>query len=383
MSAVIPLRREEVTAAWVQALLRESGSLADSARVVDLQVDEIGVGRGYVGLTLRLRPTYEPTQAGPASLVAKLPTFVEMTRESDKALIDQLYVTEIHWYRSYGASCPIPVPACYWSGIDAENGRFCLVLEDLGDLRLRDQLGSCSAEDARLAVSTLARAHAHWWGDPSLLAQDWLMDSDAFTEMWHPLYLMGWELFWSTFGGALPAEYEPIGSAINRQLPALVARSDAWTLLHGDYRLENFMFGPEGSAQIHVLDWQVVSIGSGARDLAYFMSQNLTTELRRSCEPELLALYHRGLVEGGVSGYESDQLYDDYRAGLLLATAIPVNAARFFEEQKAQGGDYLSPDERELFDRALDAGEVLVKVMAERNVAAILDNKAQELLAPR
>ncbi len=382
MGAEIPLRREEVTPAWVQALLHESGSLGDSARVVALQVDEIGVGRGYVGLTLRLRPRYEPAQAGPASLVAKLPTFVKMTRESDKQLIDQLYTTEIHWYRSYGATCPVPVPAHYWSGIDAENGRFCLVLEDLGDLRLRDQLGSCSAEDARLAVSTLARAHAHWWGDRSLLAQDWLMDSDGFTKMMHPLYLMGWEPFWSTFGSALPAEYEPIGSAINRQLPALVARSmrAAWTLVHGDYRLENFMFGPEGSGEIHVLDWQLLSIGSGARDLAYFTSQNLTSELRRSCERGLLELYHRGLVEGGVSGYPLEQLYDDYRAGLLLATAIPVNAARFFEEQKAQGSDYMSREEKELFDRALEAGEVLVKVMAERNVAAILDNKAQALL---
>ena len=44
---------------------------------------------------------------------------------------------------------------------------------------------------------------------------------------------------------------------------------------------------------------------------------------------------------------------------------------------------YLSPDKKELFDRVLDAGDVLVKLMAERNVAAILDNNAQELLAPR
>ena len=64
--------------------------------------------------------------------------------------------------------------------------------------------------------------------------------------------------------------------------------------MHGDYRLENFLFGPEGSDELCVLDWQIVSVGSGARDLAYFVSQNLLPEMRRKHEKDLLALYREG-----------------------------------------------------------------------------------------
>ena len=382
MAAAVPRAREELTAGWVEALLREAGLLDDRARVEALEVEEIGVGRGYVGLTLRLRPTYAPAAAGPASLVAKLPTFVEMTRESDKQLIDTLYETEIAWYREFGASCPIRVPARYWSGADAGAGRFCLVLEDLGDRRQTDQVGSCDLADARLAVETLARLHAHWWHDRSLLERDWLMTSERFSDMMQPLYAQGWETFWTKLGAGLPADYEPVGTALVEQFPALVARgtSSAWTLVHGDYRLENFLFGPQGSDELCVLDWQIVSVGSGARDLAYFVSQNLLPEMRRKYEKDLLALYREGLAAGGVRDYTAERLLHDYRLGLLLATVIPVNGARFIQEQREQGSAYLNDEQRELFERALAAGEMLMKVIAERNIEAIFDNAAQDLL---
>jgi aminoglycoside phosphotransferase (APT) family kinase protein len=48
------------------------------------------------------------------------------------------------------------------------------------------------------------------------------------------------------------------------------------TLIHGDYRIENFLVGPPGTDdELVVLDWQVVSVGNGRRDLAYFIGQNI------------------------------------------------------------------------------------------------------------
>ncbi len=46
---------------------------------------------------------------------------------------------------------------------------------------------------------------------------------------------------------------------------------------------------------------------------------------------------------------------------------------------EAGGGD-LSEEERAAFEQAMAAGKQLVQVMAERNVAAILDNDAGVLL---
>jgi hypothetical protein len=81
-----------------------------------------------------------------------------------------------------------------------------------------------------------------------------------------------------------------------------------------------------------------------------------------------------------VNGYTFDQLMRDYRIGLLLATAIPVNGARMLAEQTEQGFDYLDAEQRELIEGALEGGKALMREMATRNVSAILDNAAHELI---
>ena len=59
---------------------------------------------------------------------------------------------------------------------------------------------------------------------------------------------------------------------------------------------------------------------------------------------------------------------------------IPVNGVRAIAELLEAGGGDLSEQERAAFERAMAAGKQLVQVMAERNVAAILDNDAGALL---
>jgi hypothetical protein len=154
--------------------------------------------------------------------------------------------------------------------------------------------------------------------------------------------------------------------------------SGARTLVHGDYRLENFMFDDPG--KLIVLDWQIVHAGGGGQDLAYFISQNLTIEARRELEQDLIRAYFDTLVAGGAD-YSWERCMRDYRAGLLVGMAIPVNGVRAFEEVSATGGgDQLTDDQRELLNRALESGALLIETMTERNVAAIFDNNAHELL---
>jgi aminoglycoside/choline kinase family phosphotransferase len=264
--------------------------------------------------------------------------------------------------------------------MDAPNHRYCLLLEDLGSLRIADQIGSCSSDDALLVVRELARIHAAHWNDESALGHEWLPGLGLMSMLNQMIYVGGWEKFWAHLGPSLPPEFEAVGAAIGPAIGGLLAmvEEQGRTLVHGDYRLENFMFSDDGG--LIVLDWQIAHSGGGAQDLAYFISQNLTVEARRELEGRLIDTYRDGLVAGGVAGYTREQLARDYRAGLLIAMAIPVNGVRAMDEIMESGGGDLTPDERDLLDRALKSAEALVTTMTERNVAAIFDNDAHLLL---
>ncbi len=377
----IPRRPDEITPEWATQVLRADGCLQDG-RVASVAIEAIGVGRGYVGQTLRIGLEFEgPPGRAPPSIVAKLPTFVNYGPEVAQ-LVDLLYATEISWYRDLRAETPVRAPHSFWGGSDPESHRFCLVLEDLGHLRTADQVGSCSIEEAGLIVRNLARMHARWWESPRLDAIDWLPTAEEQGLIGRELYLLGWQPFWERLGPPLAPGFEALGRKIGPAMIdiSLAAAGSAKTLVHGDYRLENFLFGEPGSDdELVVLDWQIVGHGSGLRDLAYFLGQNLTVEVRRANEERLLHLYYEGIQEGGVRGYSFASCFDDYRRGLLLAMLVPVNGVRALNEAAGSGGG-LTDVQQAMVQQAMDSGLRLISTMAERNVAAILDNAAGELL---
>ena len=66
-------------------------------------------------------------------------------------------------------------------------------------------------------------------------------------------------------------------------------------------------------------DWQIVQRGQGIRDVSYFMTNSLTTDLRRFAEKELVELYLSTLRAGGVmdQGVDFDWVWERYRAHSL------------------------------------------------------------------
>jgi aminoglycoside/choline kinase family phosphotransferase len=73
-------------------------------------------------------------------------------------------------------------------------------------------------------------------------------------------------------------------------------------LCHGDFRLDNLFFANgAGHAPLTVLDWQISFKGNGAYDLAYFISQSLNTDDRRSAEKALIDRYVAVLADNGVA----------------------------------------------------------------------------------
>jgi aminoglycoside phosphotransferase (APT) family kinase protein len=90
------------------------------------------------------------------------------------------------------------------------------------------------------------------------------------------------------------------------------------TLCHGDYRMENLLYGikPEHDP-IVVLDWQGPLRARGMNDVALFTGQSTKTEVRRDHERTLLERYMAGLAERGVAGLEWDAVWEDYRRSML------------------------------------------------------------------
>ena len=141
----------------------------------------------------------------------------------------------------------------------------------------------------------------------------------------------------------------------------VLASPKPFALLHGDYRLDNLMFGADPQ-DVVALDWQTISVGPPARDLAYFLGTGLAVELRRAAEHELVAVYHGELLRRGVADYSFEQCFADYRLGQLQAPMITTI------------GCIYAPRERS------DASDAMFLAMAKRSCAAIRDLGTLDLL---
>ena len=83
----------------------------------------------------------------------------------------RMYIREAAFFAELAEKAPVRVPICHHSTIDAESSEFVLVMEDLGDLRIVDQVKGMEIADAEQAVDGLAAWHATWWGQALELAE--------------------------------------------------------------------------------------------------------------------------------------------------------------------------------------------------------------------
>jgi aminoglycoside phosphotransferase (APT) family kinase protein len=86
------------------------------------------------------------------------------------------------------------------------------------------------------------------------------------------------------------------------------------TLVHHDTHPGNFFWQ---NVQPGLLDWQLVRIGEGIGDIAYFLATALNPETRRTHEAQLVARYQQCLSDLGIAGLDSNTLWQRYRAHLM------------------------------------------------------------------
>ena len=318
-----------IDADWMTVALRRAGLLGDGGRVSGVAAK--GVGNGLVGDSFRFTLTYEGEAKGaPASVVGKFPARDPASRKSGTD--HMLYIREVSFYRELAKTVAIHVPRALVAEIDPATDDFTLIFEDLGPARQGDQLTGCSLEDARTAMGQAAALHAPRWGDASLLEIDWLAIrpqqlSGMVTEQLPAII----GLFADRYDGMLEPEFMDLV----RRLPAtLTAQRQGTapaplTVQHADFRLDNVMFDVQGGRHpMATLDWQTVTVGPGATDVAYFLSAGIDPQSRR----DLVSVYHSELVRRGVTGYDREACWTDYRRfathGVLMGVFSALSVER-------------------------------------------------------
>jgi Phosphotransferase enzyme family len=313
-------------------ILRQKG-LISAAKVVAISYEAIGVG--LLGDSFRFSITYDQAEAGaPATIAGKFPP-TDATVHASGAEVG-VYMNETRFYQDLAPSVSMRVPDCYYAEIDPDTHVFGILFEDMGPARVADQLTGCTRADAELAMIEAAGLHAPRFGDASLWEIDWIKQRLETSEA-NPIdYVPFAAIFRQRYSDVLEPEYLDVADALAAKAPAFQgARPERFGLLHGDYRLDNMLFdGQGGAVPLVVLDWQTVSPGNPGIDIAYFIGTSYPVELRSCDERDLVRIYHEEMMRLGVTGYDFETLWLDYRRGAWLALLTSVFASAIVKQTK-------------------------------------------------
>ena len=302
----LPAHPSQITAAWLGSVLEVD--------ISSVSVDAIGTGQ--TAATYRVTPTYARQSDSPRSLIAKLPSQRQDVRER----VTLGYRAEHAFYTRVADTVCIPLPQVYHCDIASDGSEFVLLLSDLDPAVQGDQIRGCNHTEARLAVEALAGLHGPRWCDPGWLSFDGVTMPKADPDVARGMGQLAHTALETTLSGLAERISAQDRSTLTESADLvegwLGINSERFALLHGDYRLDNLLFDPDKTS-VTVVDWQTITVGLPARDLAYFLGTSLDSDLREATEPDLVNAYHRRLLDHGVTDYSAAECWNDYRIGML------------------------------------------------------------------
>lgn len=339
-------RPGDLTAAWLAAAIG-TGPIAEFA------VERIGTGQ--MSECYRVRLTYaDADPGGPESVVLKVAASDPVSRQTGAAL--GLYEREVRFYGDIAPRLGGPIAPCYHAAVNTATGAFDLLLGDAGPAVVGDEIAGATSEQALLGVVELGRLHGPLLGDASLADAPWLNRASPLNQaMIAPLYAG----FIDRYGEEIAPEHRVVCDRLVAAFDGYLAQESAADrirgLVHGDYRLDNMLFGTAGADRpLTVVDWQTVSWGPALTDLAYFLGCALRTQDRRERYDELLRAYHEALGPAAPIG--------------LADVAEGVRRQSFF-------GVMMAIVSSMLVERT-DRGDRMFMTMLERNCDHVLDTDA-------
>ncbi len=344
----IPHSPEDLTPAWLTETLRP-GNFIGKSTVTGFEYSPLTDKQGFYGQIFRLALEYNsPEMNGPRTMIAKFSSANPEMRNRPNTKAS--YEREVRFYQEAARESLLPVPTCYYANVDMKSGWHILLLEDLTPARISSRTRGCSQTEARIAIQHIAHFHAHWWESPGLDKFKWLSGTEipGDAELAHFREQL-WPAFLRKVNTQLPDEVIKIGEMLGEykgRITRHLFTQKPQTLIHGDYQLENMMFGTKEEEKLFVVDWQFVKRGCGTWDVAYFLSQSPTQEDRKATEMSILHDYLRILDDYGVRDYSFDDAMYDYRLSLIHrfgALISTIAAMPFTEEQIRMHVDVLLP----------------------------------------
>lgn len=341
-------RPSELTAARLGSAL--------AAPVADFTYERIGTGQ--MSECYRVELSYADGETGPASVILKVAATDPVSRQTGLAL--GLYEREVRFYTDIAPDLGGPVAPCFDSGFDETSGAFHLLLGDAGPAVVGDEIRGAAVEQAVLALAELGRLHAPLIGDTTMARAAWLNRESPMNQA-----LIGqlWAGFAQRYGDRISDEHrrvcERLVASFDDYSAAEGAPDRPHGLVHGDYRLDNMLFGQAGADRpLTVVDWQTVVWGPAMTDVAYFLGCALTDDVRRDNYDALLRAYHEAL------GADAAVTLDDVRDG--------VRRQSFF-------GVMMAIVSSMLVERT-ERGDAMFTVMLERHAQHVLDTGALDIL---
>lgn len=298
------------------------------------------IGTGQMSRNARFRLVWDGGERGdrPATVVVKIPSGEASTRSV--SFEHDVYAKECHFYAHLADLVDVSTPGAHHVHFDPPND-FTIILDDLDRSEQGDQFTDPTDDQVVMAIEQAAALQAPVWGATDSAVFD-LLRSDPVERA------AGSEMMMPIFHAVV---IERLGARLDADVAALLehftARVGDWirasaqptTLVHGDFRPDNFMFGLDDTAPpIAIVDWQTLSLGTGVTDVAYLLGGALTPERRHTDEDTHLAHYREALARRGVD-YDPDQCRREYALGSLHGLVIAMTATTMADE--TERGDAL------------------------------------------
>jgi hypothetical protein len=327
--AVIVDTIEELTPGWFTGTLRDGGTLSSAAAVSEVRSELMG--NGQVGMVVRCELGYDgDAPDAPESVVVKLPSAEPGNRQIGIAM--GLYENEVRFYREVAPQAGITVPRLHWGDVEPASGRITLVIDDLTTCaEVGDMIATATPEQAELAFAELVKLQAPLWNDPQLRSLPWLADPSR-AQMLFDAVAPAIEPFKAAYGERLEPEHVALIERLGPKASTWPARAlvDPLVVIHGDFRLDNMLFGTAPDAPpISILDWQACRLGPPLLDHSIFLGSCMSVEDRRTHERDLLRGYHQGLVDAGVRGFTFEDCLESYRISSLYPLLLTVSMSLF------------------------------------------------------
>jgi hypothetical protein len=308
----IPVRPDDITAAWLTAALQERhpGAVVSDVEVVFTAE----VTNAHARLAVR----YDEPAGAPPTMFCKL---LPLDERRGSIAATRMGPREVRFYRDLAPQLALRVPGVHVALLDERDDSFVLLMEDLeaSGCRVSDGTWGVDADGAAEALRGLAEVHARY-EDPARRAAEvpWIPEPQFGSTYGSVMLQYGLDHHRDRLSDAFAA----IADLYINQGRALF---DLWTagpktVIHGDTHIGNVFFdGPT----VGFLDWGIINVNTPMREVSYFLTMAMDIEERRARQVDLLRHYLDVRRALGASRISFDDAWTAHR--IHAAYCVPAS----------------------------------------------------------